>query len=183
MNATATQSRSVSERQQTRAEGSAFPGLEEALQALQVALRPNDILIALQAIGLDSTDLAEGIGADERTVRRWLDGQSPNRNHEQTIGALRVLAIHILQRRGLAVDLIAHWLRLPDGDLDCKTPLATIAEGRLAEAMGGFDVYIAPKPGSASNVDANRRGSGDDGDEVETDDREPTAEFSTVPVA
>jgi hypothetical protein len=126
-----------------------MPEIEDALDALREALRPNDILTALQAIGLDSRDLAEGVGADERTVRRWLGGQAPTRNHQQTIGQLRVLAIHILQRRGLSIDLVARWLRLPDSELRFKTPLAVLAEGGLNDVIVAFDEYVAPRPGAA----------------------------------
>jgi hypothetical protein len=131
---------------------------------LREALHPNDILAALQAIGLECSDIAEGIDADERTVRRWLDGQPPNRKHEQTIGALRVLAIHMLQRGGLPVDMIARWLRLPDSELGFDTPLKAVAEGRLAKAVVAYDAYLAPRPGTSS----------------EQLDDQPTGEFSAV---
>lgn len=156
------------------------------LDDLRLALRPNDILVALQAIDIDATDLAEGIGADERTVRRWLDGQPPNRKHEQTIGALRVLVIHILQRHGLRADLVAHWLRLPDENLACETPLATVAEGRLADAVGAFDAYIAPRPGGTDvplakpDVDPTRTAGY--GDREDADHAESNSEVSAVPV-
>lgn len=160
----------------------AMPGLEDALTALREALRPNDILTALQAIGLDSRDLAEGIGADERTVRRWLGGQAPTRNHQQTIGQLRVLAIHILQRRGLSVDLVARWLRLPDSELRFKTPLAVLEEGGLNDVIVAFDEYVAPRPGAAMREIA--QGEGDDVDSMgaghEERQESPTGEFTVV---
>lgn len=122
---------------------------EDFLYALREALRPNDILTALQDIGLDSSDLAEAVGANERTVRRWLKGDTPTPNHQKTIGTLRVVVIYILQRRGLPVDLVARWLRLPDSELAFQTPLAAIAKGRFQDVLVAFDEYIAPRPGTA----------------------------------
>ena len=162
------------------------PKLEDALHALREALRPNDILTALQAIGLDSRDLAEGIGADERTVRRWLGGQDPTRNHEQTIGMLRVLAIHILQRRGLPVDLVARWLRLPDSELRFQTPLAAVAENRLDDVIVAFDEYVAPRPGTAlRELGADEVDGTDSTDESagqHEDDEQPTGDFTAASV-
>jgi|SRR5580698_2049633 hypothetical protein len=151
------------------------PELESALYALRDALHPNNILTALQAIGLDSSDLAEGTGVDERTVRRWLGDQAPTRNHAQTIGQLRVLVIHILQRRGLAVDLVARWLRLPDSELRFQTPLEAVAEGRLNDVIVAFDEYVAPRPGTAlrefSDGEIQNVGSaGENSDEPERDE-------------
>jgi hypothetical protein len=160
-------------------------GRDVALDALREALRPSDILTALQAIGLDSKDLAEGIGADERTVRRWLHRQDPTRNHQQTIGALRVLAIHILQRRGLPVDLVARWLRLPDSELRFQTPLAAIAKGQLNDVIVAFDEYVAPRPGTAlrdlSDSETDSDGSASEsGEQLQARD-DSTGEFAAVP--
>jgi DNA-binding transcriptional regulator YiaG len=124
------------------------PETEAVLSELREALHPNDILIALQTLGLTPRDLAEGIGTDQRTVRRWLLGQEPSHKFGQTIGTLRLVAIHILQRRGLPVELIARWLRLPDSELRFQTPLAAIADGRFKEVLAAYDEYVSPRPGS-----------------------------------
>jgi hypothetical protein len=124
------------------------PETETALAALRDALHPNDILNALQSLGLTPRDLAEGTGTDQRTVRRWLMGHEPSHKFGQTIGTLRLVAIHILQRRGLPVELIARWLRLPDSELRFQTPLAAIADGRFKEVLAAYDEYVSPRPGS-----------------------------------
>lgn len=183
MNPTSTHSPAARRSPRQRADVAA-PELEDALHALREALRPNDILTALQAIGLDSRDLAEGIGADERTVRRWLGGQAPTRNHEQTIGTLRVLAIHILQRRGLPVDLVARWLRLPDSELRFQTPLAAVAEGRLNDVIVAFDEYVAPRPGTAlrelGNGEVGDAGSTGEGRGQQEGHDQPTGDYAAV---
>jgi DNA-binding transcriptional regulator YiaG len=155
---------------------SALPQLEDTLRSLREALHPIDILSALQALGLDASDLAEGIGVDDRTVRRWLEGHSPSRNHEQTIGALRVLTIHMLQRRGLPVDLVARWLRLPDSSLGFDTPLGAVAKGRLQDAVVAFDDYLAPRPSAVHHV----AGGDGDTDEAARPQDAPTGEFAAV---
>ena len=118
---------------------------DAALELLRNALWPNETLAALRAVGLDSQDLAEGLGVDDRTVRRWVGDNSPNRSHQKTIGDLRVLVIHILQRRGIPVDSVAQWLRLPDAQLSFSTPLAAIADGRFSDVVVAADLYMAPR--------------------------------------
>jgi hypothetical protein len=164
----------------------AMPELETALNALRDALDPNEILSALQAIGLDSRDLAEGTGVNERTTRRWLDGNRPTRNHGKIIGELRVLAIHILQRRGLSVDRVARWLRLPDSELRFQTPLAAVADGRLNNVIVAFDEYVSPRPGSAlrdisDSETENVRPTNEENGEPEGTDQ-PTGEIPAVSI-
>jgi DNA-binding transcriptional regulator YiaG len=154
------------------------PNAETALAALRDALHPNDILTALQSLGLTPRDLAEGTGTDQRTVRRWLtEGQEPSHKLGQTIGTLRLVAIHILQRRGLPVELIARWLRLPDSELRFQTPLAAIADGRFKEVLVAYDEYVSPRPGSLQREmsavpDPDRQPAGVRGE---------TGEFTAVP--
>ena len=154
------------------------PSLEDALEALRGALRPYDILTALQAIGLDAKDLAEGVGADERTVRRWLGGDSPNRSHQKPIGALRVSVIHMLQRRGLSVESIVRWLRLPDAELGFVTPLTALAENRLPDVIVAHDAYIAPRPGTSLRQVVDREGDGEEA--VPAYETAETGEFCKV---
>ncbi len=165
--------------------GAPSPTHDDVLRLLRQALHPNDILAALQATGLEVSDLSEGVKADERTIRRWLDGQAPNRNHEQTIGALRVLAIHMLQRGGLPVELIARWLRLPDTELGFISPLEAIAAGRLADVVVAYDAYLAPRPGSSSvdlidQFDDHDRGEDPSTSERDATEHNETGEFSAV---
>lgn len=154
------------------------------LDMLRTALEPNDILQALQAVGLDSKDLAEGVGADERTVRRWLDGSAPNRSNEKAIGQLRVLTIHILQRRGMPVESIARWLRLPDAQLGFVTPLAAIAEDRLGDVVVAVDLYMAPREITSWQPLRDDDRSGEPTEPVVdrggSDDNESTGEFAAV---
>jgi DNA-binding transcriptional regulator YiaG len=132
----------------TAASSAGIPETDAVLAALRDALHPNDILTALQLLGLTPRDLAEGTHTDQRTVRRWLQGQEPSHKFAQTIGTLRLVAIHILQRRGLPIELIARWLRLPDGELRFQSPLAAIADGRFKDVLAAYDEYVSPRPGS-----------------------------------
>jgi DNA-binding transcriptional regulator YiaG len=150
---------------------------QTVLAALREALHPNDILTALQILGLNPRDLAEGIGTDQRTIRRWLAGQEPTHKHGQTIGTLRLVAIHIVQRRGLPIELVARWLRLPDSELRFQTPLAAIADGRFKDVLVAYDEYVSPRPGSLQ-----REMSPAPGTELgKADIHSQTDEFTAVP--
>ncbi len=145
---------------------------EELLEGLRSALEPAEILGVLERVGLSNQDIAEGTGADERTVRRWAGGGEPTRANEQAIGLLRVLLIHILQRRGMERSSIPRWLRLADAQLDYATPLSAIAQGRLADAVLAADLYMAPREiGSWRPVPAKDSG---------VVEQQPTDDFTPV---
>jgi hypothetical protein len=144
---------------------------EAALSELRHALEPDDILRALKGIGLTSQDLAEGVDADQRTVARWLKGDNPNRSSEQAIGTLRLVVIHALQRQGLAPELIARWLRLPDPELNFRTPLATIASGNFKAVLAAYDEYVSPRPGTLQR---------DMGSTTGEDGERPTGEYAAL---
>lgn len=129
---------------------------DDAIEKIRVALRPGEIIAALRDLGLDAKDLAKGTGADERSVRRWLEGQAPNRSYEAALGNLRVVVVYILQRRALLPDRVAQWLRMPSVELQFAPPLSAIADGRVGEVVAAADAFIAPPPRNAPAAAADR---------------------------
>jgi hypothetical protein len=127
---------------------------DELLTRLRTALEPYEILGTLRAMGLDPKDLAMGVGADERTVRRWLDGQEPNRSHEDGLANVRVVVLYLLQRRALTLRQLPRWLRMPNIELDFAAPLEMIARGRRADVIAAADEFIAPRPPSSRRYEA-----------------------------
>ena len=129
-----------------------------ALRRIRAAVDPNEILRVLQEIGVDARDIATAVGADERTVRRWLgEGHAPNHSHEAALGRLRVVVLYMLQRRVLRAELIPRWLRLPDSDLSFVSPLTALREGRLEDVIAAVDAYLAPPPEEQPSDDAPTR--------------------------
>lgn len=131
------------------------------LLRIRAAVDPNEILRVLQEIGLDARDIATAVGADERTVRRWLDGHAPNHSHDVAIGKLRVVVIYMLQRRVLRTELIPRWLRLPDSELGFVSPLTALSEGRLEDVIAAVNGYLAPPPTQPDPETADRPQRGD----------------------
>lgn len=149
---------------------------DSQLRDLRAAFESGEILAALRAVGLDAKDLSTGIGADERTVRRWLDGQEPNRSHFEALANLRAVVIYLLQRRALTLAQLPRWLRMPNVELDFSTPLVALAEGHRGEVISAAEAFIAPRPPRAPK--RKRRDDEDGRETIETEDEESVAEVT-----
>lgn len=101
--------------------------------------------------GSPVAEIAERIGADGKTVRRWLDRAGADRKRSKK----REAAEGMDERGGEEPGEWARaWGELPDDPEE----RARVAEVRLAEALAVLDVLKAPGPGSLSNAEKRRAG-------------------------
>ncbi len=119
-------------------------------ERLRRTLNRQSVLIVLRELGLTGDDIATATNADGRTVRRWLDGQEPAKQHDEAVDRLRTAVLYLLQRRVLPVEDIALWLRSrsfelgPDPVLGVRRPLDALREGNLKDVLAAADAFILP---------------------------------------
>ena len=120
------------------------------IERLRRTLNRQSVLIVLRELGLTGDDIATATDADGRTVRRWLDGQEPAKQHDEAVDRLRTAVLYLLQRRAMPVEDISLWLRSrslelgPDPVLGVRRPLDALREGKLADVIGAADAFIRP---------------------------------------
>lgn len=104
------------------------------------------------AQGSSVAEIAERIGADGKTVRRWLDRAGADRERPRKRKGAEDMA-EKEDREGQG-EWARAWGELPDDPEE----RARVAEVRLAEALAVLDVLKAPGPGSLSNMEKHRAG-------------------------
>ena len=104
------------------------------------------------AQGSSVAEIAERIGADRKTVYRWLDRAGVDRERPRKgEGAEDMAAKADREEPG---GWARAWGEVPDDPEE----RARVAEVRLAEALAVLDVLKAPGPGSLSNAEKHRAG-------------------------
>lgn len=119
-------------------------------ERLRRTLNRQSVLIVLRELGLTGDDIATATNADGRTVRRWLDGQEPAKQHDEAVDRLRTAVLYLLQRRAMPVEEIPLWLRSrsfelgPDPVLGVRRPVDALRDGNLAGVLAAADAFILP---------------------------------------
>lgn len=119
-------------------------------ERLRRTLNRQSVLIVLRELGLTGDDIATATNADGRTVRRWLEGQEPAKQHDEAVDRLRTAALYLLQRRAMPVEEIPLWLRSrsfelgPDPVLGVRRPVDALRDGNLAGVLAAADAFILP---------------------------------------
>ena len=104
------------------------------------------------AQGSSVAEIAERIGADRKTVYRWLDRAGVDRERPRKGKGAEDMAEKA--DREEPGEWARAWGELPDDPEE----RARVAEVRLAEALAVLDVLKAPGPGSLSNAEKHRAG-------------------------
>ena len=104
------------------------------------------------AQGSSVAEIAERIGADRKTVYRWLDRAGVDRERPRKGKGAEDMAEKA--DREEPGEWARAWGELPDDPEE----RARVAEVRLAEALAVLDVLKAPGPGSLSNSEKRRAG-------------------------
>ena len=104
------------------------------------------------AQGSSVAEIAERIGADRKTVYRWLDRAGVDRDRPRKGKGAEDMAEKA--DREEPGEWARAWGELPDDPEE----RARVAEVRLAEALAVLDVLKAPGPGSLSNAEKHRAG-------------------------
>ena len=104
------------------------------------------------AQGSSVAEIAERIGADRKTVYRWLDRAGVDRERPRKGKGAEDMAEKA--DREEPGEWARAWGELPDDPEE----RARVAEVRLAEALAGLDGLKAPGPGSLSNAEKHRAG-------------------------
>lgn len=114
---------------------------------------------ALFERGLPVAGIARRVGADPRTVCRWLDEAGVDAKRSQKKEGAKRMAREEGGPGGAPGEEPGEWARawgdLPDDD---PVERARLAEVRLAEALAVLDVLKAPGPGSLSSMEKRRAG-------------------------
>jgi putative toxin-antitoxin system antitoxin component (TIGR02293 family) len=99
---------------------------------------PKRLRRAVQQTDLDQTDIARLLGANPRTVARWLNDQSEPRP-EARRRLLEVVAV--LEHLSLVLKpQAAHdWLFSPNGTLEHHKPVDLLAEGHFRRVLATID--------------------------------------------
>jgi len=87
-------------------------------------------------VGLTPTELAQAVGADERTIRRWMtpgDASKIQQRHDQRIDDLRSLVVLLADT--LPGEQTGRWLRARNRLLKRQRPLELLSLGK----DGGYD--------------------------------------------
>jgi transcriptional regulator with XRE-family HTH domain len=105
-------------------------------------LDPRDAVRYLRSnTGLTETDLVDGTGASERTVRRWAhDHSQPQTRYQRQIDDLRTI-VSVLEPT-LTARGIRQWLRSRNRYLDGQRPIDVLRDGRfdrVHEAANAFN--------------------------------------------
>ena len=123
------------------------------VERLRRTLNRQSVLIVLRELGLTGDDIATATAADARTVRRWLEGQEPAKQHDEAVDRLRTAVLYLLQRRAMPVEEIPLWLRSrsfelgPDPVLGVRRPLDALRDGHLADVLAAADAFLLPDSG------------------------------------
>jgi hypothetical protein len=105
-----------------------------AAAELRRTFNPRRVIPLLGKLGFTDRDIAEAVGASDRTVRRWRAGEDPagSVRYWKAIDDLRAVVVLLDEEGTLSGDGIVHWARARNRDLDDRRPLEVLAEG-------GFD--------------------------------------------
>jgi hypothetical protein len=91
----------------------------------------------LGVVGLTDADIAMGVGATERTVRRWRakgpEGARPL-NKWSELDDLRTVVVILIDDASLSTDGIIFWLRARNRALGYRRPLEVLAAGGFEDA-------------------------------------------------
>jgi hypothetical protein len=108
-----------------------------AAAALRTAQDPARIVEYLGVVGLTDADVATGVGATERTVRRWRakgpEGARPS-NKWSELDDLRTVVVILIDDASLSTDGIIFWLRARNRALSFRRPLEVLGAGGFDDA-------------------------------------------------
>jgi hypothetical protein len=119
-----------------------------ALRDLHARPDPGRVVELLRSLGLTHGDIAVGVGATERTVRRWRadSGGAAERtrlvNKWRELDDLRHIVVMLDDDGTLTPQGIVYWLRARNRALDDRRPLEALGDGdfeavrRAAQAFG-----------------------------------------------
>lgn len=109
---------------------------------------PQDIVRYFRnALGLTEDELAQALGADQRSIRRWSSdtkAAAPQRRHAQRIDDLRDLSE--LLGETLPDPHIARWLRVRNRLLKGARPLDLLADGDYERVRDAAEAFVDGDP-------------------------------------
>lgn len=113
---------------------------------LERSQEPEEILLLLMQFGLTNEDIAQGTGADERTVRRWKN-KPPGKSAAIRLGEIRNIVVRLKSKQILSDRGIVFWLRHPNRLLEDYSPLSVIGAGGFRSALEAAKCFIQSERG------------------------------------
>lgn len=136
--------------------------VQDAAEPLRTALEPAAMIAALDAVGVDRELIVEATGADDRTVRRWANGESEPRSMPQdTLDRIRIVALYMLQRAAMPARFIGRWLRARNLELGVDStgnvlrPIDAVKSDDLPAVFAAINALIRAPRQSASEPDGS----------------------------
>lgn len=91
---------------------------------------------AHEQLELDYSDIARSIGANRRTIHRWLNRKAvPSKKYRNRVEKLQVLR-HLLNQVFDDPEDALEWMYSPVPMLQGRTPVSVMEEGELDEVVG-----------------------------------------------
>jgi hypothetical protein len=115
-------------------------------ERLERSQEPEEILLLLRQFGLTTEDIAQGTGADVRTVRRW-NNKPPGKSAAIRLGEIRNIVVRLKSKQILSDRGIIFWLRHPNRLLDDYSPLSVIGAGGFRSALEAAKCFIQSERG------------------------------------
>jgi len=135
------------------------------------ALTPQQTIEILREIDISMDDLEVVTGADQRTIRRWIEAKEKNKPREHyrdALDRLRTAVLYILLREAMDLPDISHWLRSrtfdlgPDPEHVARRPLDAIRDDQLADVIVAVNALLLPPSlAIADDVAARLRADGE----------------------
>jgi uncharacterized protein (DUF2384 family) len=102
---------------------------------LAIAYASNTVAWAKDDLELTLQEVAQTVGADRKTVARWLERESvPSPEHRRQLERLNQLK-HLLGASFRSVDAIQAWMQRPAPGLKGQTPWFVLTEGGLEDVL------------------------------------------------
>jgi len=122
----------------------------ECADRVRRAVTPQQTIETLRDLDITLDDLQIVTDADERTIRRWAEGNKPREPYRDALDRLRTAVLYILLREAMEPTDIAHWLRSrsfdlgPDPEYVARRPLDALRDNQLADVIVAVNALLHP---------------------------------------
>jgi len=122
----------------------------ECADRVRRAVTPQQTIETMRDLDITLDDLQIVTDADERTIRRWAEGNKPREPYRDALDRLRTAVLYILLRGAMEPTDIAHWLRSrsfdlgPDPEYVARRPLDALRDNQLADVIVAVNALLHP---------------------------------------